>query len=146
VSSLDEERRRLHEGAAGLEPHGELDELEMEAGDAGRRLERVREVLTVVLDHSEGAWPGVDEWKRLLPGWFVAACVDDRELRDCVLDRWSIRSWAYWLQPDQRRWRWWDACTSDGGRLRIQLLVLERPYLRGSLDWLLEVAGAGAGE
>jgi hypothetical protein len=110
-------------------------------------LRRVREVLEPVL--SVGArlaspshaspWPGLDEWRRALPSWFVEACVDDAELRDCVVDKWSLRAWIYWFQPGTRKWRWWDA-TPTADRLEVQVLVLERPYLRGSLEWLLKVA------
>lgn len=139
---MEEERRRLGEGAAGLEPPGELDSLDVRAADPAATLERVREVLDVVVAHGEGGWPEVDEWKRLLPAWFVAACVDDREVQECVLDRWSLRAWLHWLQPDQRHWRWWDAEPAGDGTLRVRLLVLSRPYLRGSLDWLLKVSGA----
>ena len=139
---MEEERRRLGEGAAGQEPPGELDSLEVRAADPAATLGRVREVLDVVVAHGEGGWPEVDEGKGRLPAWVVATCVDDRELQECVLDRWSLRAWLYWRQPDQRHWRWWDAePAGPDGTLRIRLLVLSRPYLRGSLDWLLTVSG-----
>jgi hypothetical protein len=96
-------------------------------------------VLEVVISHPAGEWPAIDEWARLLPSWFVTTCVDDRELRNCVLDRWSLRAWLHWLQPEHRKWRWWDA--KLGSReLQIELLVFERPYLKGALEWLLRVA------
>lgn len=118
-----------------------MDVLEVAAPDPSLALSRVRGVLEAVLPHSSEAWPAVDEWARLLPDWFVAACVDDRELQDCVLDRWSLRAWVYWFQPEHRKWRWWDAEAADG-RLVVRLLVVERPYLRGALEWLLRVAAA----
>jgi hypothetical protein len=142
MSDLEDERRRLREGAGDAEPPGELDQLDLRAADPGRALERVREVLDVVLAHGDGAWPDLDEWKRLLPRWFVDACVDDREIQNCVLDRWSLRAWLHWLQPSERKWRWWDASVGPDGALTLRLLVQERPYLRGSLDWLLKTAGA----
>jgi hypothetical protein len=46
-----------------------------------------------VLERSQGEWPDLAEWKRVLPAWFLAACVDDAEVRDCVIDRWSLRAW-----------------------------------------------------
>jgi hypothetical protein len=102
-------------------------------------LRRVREVLQVVLSRSQAEWPDIDEWKRALPSWFVDSCVDDVELRDCVIDKWSLRAWLYWFQPGARKWRWWDAEVGDG-RLEVRVVVLERPYLRGALEWLLKVA------
>jgi hypothetical protein len=102
----------------------------------------VREVLEVVLERPEGDWPELDEWKRALPGWFLAACVDDAEVRDCVIDRWSLRAWIYWFQPELRKWRWWSGDPSETA-LRVTVLVLQRPYLRGALEWLVSVAGRG---
>lgn len=139
----DDERRHLAHGPGAEDPPGTLDvvEVECERG-AERALARVREAMAPVLDHQEGAWPSLDDWKALLPGWFVDACVDDRQVRDCVLDRWSLRAWLHWLQPDQRQWRWWDAEVLDGTHLRVRLLPLSDPYLKGSVSWLLEVAGS----
>ena len=133
-----EELRHIREGAAGEAPAGEIDTLEAPGGEAA--LARAREVLEVVVGTEAAEWPGAGEWRTLLPTWFVAACVDDSELRDCVLDKWSLRGWTYWFQPGLRKWRWWDARVEDG-RVVVELLVLERPYLRGALEWLLQVAG-----
>jgi hypothetical protein len=134
-----EELEHLRRGAGSRPQPGDADTLEAPGG-AGT-LERVREVLLPVLERSAagGEWPVAAEWARLLPSWFTAACVDDAEVRDCVLDRWSLRAWVYWFQPSLRAWRWWDA-EVDGDRLRIVLLVERRPYRRGALEWLLEVA------
>jgi hypothetical protein len=135
-----EELRHVREGAGPASPPGETDTIEV-PGD-GAALDRAREVLRAVLDRSAagGEWPGADEWARLLPAWFTAACVDDAQVRDCVLDKWSLRAWTYWFQPGLRQWRWWDARV-EADRLVVTLLVLQRPYLRGALEWLLKVAG-----
>ncbi len=135
-----EELRHIREGAGGAIPAGEIDLLEA-AGGAGT-LARVREVLEIVVARAAagGEWPAAGEWRSLLPGWFTAACVDDAEVQECVVDRWSLRAWTFWFQPDRRKWRWWDAGVEDD-RLVVSLLVLQRPYLRGSLEWLLKVAG-----
>lgn len=141
----EEERRHLAEGAGAGPAPGPLDVIDVEAaGGAARTLERVREALAPVLDHQVGPWPPVDEWKALLPAWFVESCVDDRQVRDCILDRWSLRAWLHWLQPDQRQWRWWDAEVLDDTHLRVRLLPLADPYLKGSVDWLLTVAARPA--
>jgi len=134
-----EELNHVREGAAGARPPGEIDTLTVSGG--ARTLSRVRAVLRVVLGRAIGGgeWPGTQEWKALLPEWFTAACVDDAEVRDCVVDKWSLRAWTYWFQPGLRKWRWWDA-TVDDDRLAVSILVLHRPYLRGALEWLLKVA------
>ena len=133
-----EELRHIREGAGGQAPPGELDTLEAPGGEGA--LARARQVLEAVVGRDDGGgWPAASEWARLLPAWFVAACVDDSEVRDCVLDRWSLRAWTYWFQADHRQWRWWDARVVDG-RVVVDVLVLRRPYLRGALEWLLQVA------
>ena len=135
-----EELIHLQDGAGGAPQPAEIDTLTAPGGR--RTLERVREVLVPVFRRAAAAaeWPIQKEWTALLPGWFIAACVDDSEVRDCVLDRWSLRAWTYWFQPGLRKWRWWDAAVDDD-RLVVSLLVLQRPYLRGALEWLLKVAG-----
>jgi len=135
-----EELLHLHDGAAGAEPTGEVDTLTAPSGR--RTLERVREVLEPVFGRAASAeeWPSTKEWTALLPRWFTAACVDDSEVRDCVLDKWSLRAWTYWFQPGLRKWRWWDARVEED-RLVVSVLVPQRPYLRGALEWLLKVAG-----
>ncbi|MFZ0217834.1 MAG: hypothetical protein WAM30_18035 [Candidatus Dormiibacterota bacterium] len=137
-----EELRHLLQGAGADEAPARLDELtgDCPAG-APRALGRARDVLRVVLEHQTGPWPDLDRWQAMLPAWFVEACVDDRRVRNCVLDRWSLRAWLHWLQPDQRQWRWWDARPVDETHLRVQLLPAAETYLRGSLEWLLTVAG-----
>lgn len=123
-------------------PKAELDVLTVDCpGGAEATLARVRQVLETVLERSSGEWPSLEEWKQVLPSWFVESCVDDAELRDCVVDRWSFRAWVYWFQPSVRRWRWWDA-SAQGRWLQVRVLPLERPYLRGALEWLLRVAAA----
>jgi hypothetical protein len=136
-----DELRRIRHGAGEAAPPDELDTVEATGGD--RALARARDVLAIVVERAAagGEWPGQSEWRDLLPDWFVASCADDAEVRDCVLDRWSLRAWTYWFQPDLRRWRWWDA-RAAGDRVVVQVLVLGRPHLRGALDWLLKVAAS----
>ena len=108
--TLAEELDRLCAGPGDQPPPGELDSLEREyAGGADAVLRRIREVLEVVFSRSAGDWPDLEEWRRSLPAWFVDCCVDDVQLRDCVVDRWSLRAWVHWFQPGTRTWRWWDA-------------------------------------
>ena len=123
-------------------PPGDWDEIVARCpGGAAGVLERVREVLRIVLPREAGPAPGVDEWKEALPGWFLSACVDDRELKSCVIDKWSVRAWVHWFRPETRAWSWWDA-RAGADTLRIRVQVSRRPYLRGALDWLIRVAGA----
>lgn len=134
-----EELTRVRTGGAEVPP-GDADRVAA-TGAAAPILESCREVMAAVLEHSEGEWPSLEEWKSILPRWFVDACLDDALVQSCVLDKWSLRGWLHWLRPENRKWYWWGAEVAPE-TLTVIVLVPERPYLRGALDWLLKTAGA----
>jgi hypothetical protein len=104
-------------------------------------LARAREVLRAVIA-VPAPWPAPDGWREILPRWFTDACSDDERVTTCVVDKWSLRAWIWWFQPEQRRWLWWDAGI-EGDALRIRLAPTGAgSLLLGSLEWLLKVAGA----
>lgn len=101
---------------------------------------RVQEVLDVVFA-PRSTWPPLDEWRKLLPDWFVESCSDDVRVVNCVVDRWSLRAWIYWFQPEQRRWvpR---SLRAEGDRLEVEIEPTgQGSLLLGSLEWLLKVSG-----
>lgn len=125
------ELRRVREGARNEPaPAGfEIDRVTYPGGDP--ELALAREALAAQLEGDE------------LPGWFVERCIDDRDIKTCEVRRWSLRAWRYWLDPENRRWWWWDAHAGEGG-IEVAVLVREKPYLRGALDWLFTVAREAA--
>ena len=126
MTPADELRHLRGEAADEPVPDGfALDELTFPGGEPV--LERAREVMRAVL----GGAP--------LPGWFVEQCVDDSAIQTCTLDRWSLRAWKFWLEPENRRWWWWSA-EPAGDEVRLRALVRSKPYLRGSLDWLFKAS------
>jgi hypothetical protein len=141
---LTPEQQRLQSGPAPAErPPAEVVTVTASTppGSASQLLARVREVMAPVLA-APRPWPSPDGWRELLPPWFTAACSDDERVTTCVVDRWSLRAWIWWFQPEQRRWLWWDAqVTGDGLRIRV-LPTGAGSLLLGSLEWLLKVAGA----
>jgi hypothetical protein len=111
------------------------------AGDAGEVLGRVREVLVEVIP-APRPWPSLDGWRERLPRWFVEACSDDVLISTCVVDKWSLRAWVWWFQPEQRRWTWWDG-QATGDELVITVVPTDAgSLLLGALHWLLEASGA----
>ena len=124
-------------------------------------LERTREVLGAVLRNSTGRWPTNEEWRALLPHWFVERCgpektkeqveawlqwwrslSDEEQLRAEREKTWSLSSWLYWMDPDQRHWHWWDALAEDDKKLKVATTVDEWPFPWGALAWLLRASGA----
>lgn len=96
--------------------------------DSAKVIENAKAVLKLVNEHSKVAWPTDEQWRHILPEWFLAECgpeltVEQAEQeveseRNLSLEqraelekvaRWSAADWTYWLQPDQRLWFWWDA-------------------------------------
>lgn len=104
-------------------------------------VERAREVLKGVIP-APRPWPSLEEWRERLPAWFVDACSDDVVISTCVVDKWSLRAWVWWFQPEQRRWTWWDG-RAEGDQIVMQLASTGvGSLLLGALDWLMEAAGA----
>ncbi len=101
---------------------------------------RVAQVLDAVFA-PRPSWPSLDEWREILPRWFVDACSDDVRVVNCVIDKWSLRAWIYWFQPDQRRWTL-RAMHAQGDRLVIEVEPTGRgSLLLGALEWLVKTAG-----
>ncbi|QRP49055.1 hypothetical protein [Amycolatopsis sp. FDAARGOS 1241] len=124
-------------------------------------LGRSRAVLLEVLEHSGPGWPTVEEWRSILPPWFVAACGPEMRREDAERwmawwrtlgpadkarveseRRWTLADWLYWLMPSERQWFWWDAKVGRDDTLRVSIEVMGWPTALGALDWLLRAAGA----
>lgn len=125
------------------------------SGDAQAVLARVKEALVLAVDRDIQRWPTVDEWRAILPKWFVEKCADEisreeaerrRNLpmdeRKRLADQWSVGAWTHWFKPSERSWYWWDARVVDKDRLKIEVVVENVPFAMGSLKWLLRAAGA----
>lgn len=125
-------------------------------GNADYVLKRAREVMSIVAATDKDKWPSDGEWIQLLPKWFMAQCPPKpseeliarmlalpSEERGRLEHRfWSVDSWVYWFQPDNRHWYWWDAAVIDENTIVIALEVTEWPFPWGDLKWLLLLAGA----
>ncbi len=124
-------------------------------GHAGDVLAKTREVLMTALNHSPNSWPTVDEWRLLLPSWFVSRCADEitreeaerrrklpMEERQRLAEKWSVGAWTHWMKASERSWFWWDAKEISPDELLIRIEVPGLPSPVGSLKWLLLAAGA----
>jgi hypothetical protein len=159
----DEERHLLSGPRPGEMPGGVGTINVLGEGGPGARviLERCRDVMAVVLEHSGPRWPAEHEWPALLPEWFIAACAPERSQAEAQRwlawwrtlgpeakaaaerdRRWTLTNWLFWLEPAERQWYWWDSETCADGRLRVAVEVGGWPAALGALDWLLRAAGA----
>src|SRR2546423_13660414 len=96
-----EELRHLREGAGGQPRPSESDVLEVSGG--ARTLQRAGQVLEPLLGHEGSEWPGVEEWRRRVPGWFTAARVGHAPGRACALAKWALPASGLWFPAHLRQ-------------------------------------------
>ena len=129
-------------------------------GNAARVLDGAKQVLLAVLEHAGPPWPSLEEWRAVLPDWFVEGCAPEmspaeaeqwltlwrslppeEQARATRERRWALAGWLYWLEPAQREWYWWNATVEEPDSLHVVVQVEGWPAPLGALDWLLRVAG-----
>ncbi|PJR62406.1 hypothetical protein [Raoultella sp. T31] len=124
-----------------------------------------KEVLKVISDAYETEWPDLVSWKEMLPDFFVDSFEPEiskedmdkriayrnslpwKEQQKLLADeKWSLDSWLYWLEPENRTWFWWDAALLEEPIREtyfiVAVVVLEWPFPWGALKWLFKACGA----
>lgn len=129
-------------------------------------LANAKSVLGLVASKTFGPWPEESEWQRLLPEWFVAACapppsqeeaerwlkwwqrLSPPEQAETEINKdWSLDSWLYWMEPENRQWTWWDArVVPDCDHILLAVEVDSWPFPWGALRWLFKASGASVVE
>jgi hypothetical protein len=159
-----EEQRHLDRGPEADERPGGVGTVSVVAkcrGDAGVVVERGRQVLRSLLANEGPLWPSVDEWRQIIPAWFVEACAPEQSREEVEgwlrwwrslppeeqaqasrERRWTLADWLYWMDPSERQWFWWDAAVEDPDTLRVVVEVSGWPAPLGALEWLLRTSGA----
>jgi hypothetical protein len=159
-----DERRHVVDGSRSNEVPGGAGTVRLVArspGTAGDVWERSRQVMIAVLDHSESSWPTLDQWRSILPRWFIDASgeeMSDAEAEDWLTwwrslppdeqapatqdQKWTLADWLYWLEPAQREWFWWNAAVANPDTVHVDVQVRGWPAPLGALDWLLRASGS----
>lgn len=148
-------------------PHGELNRLkwytagEVPPGpawkivaDLGNEPEvcfkKVMDVIEKILTTSRESWPDADNWKVMLPGWFLEATQEFTQAEYSELlsktseDDWDTLPWDFesWLNAIHvRDWQWWSYIRNEGN-LEIQLTLTGWPAHLEAFEHILEAAGA----
>lgn len=132
-------------------------------GNAEEVLSRVKNILLCVLQNSIGDWPELNQWKNVLPDWFLKGFsneMTDEEAR-VWLEKWrpmspeeqaraekekgwSFSNWIGWFNPNERYWYWWDASVNNASTIDLTVLSKDIPSPHGSLMWLFVVCGANS--
>jgi hypothetical protein len=124
-------------------------------------LRRAKVVFQILNENSAGKWPSDDEWRRLLPAWFVALCAPERTPEEAQAElsfwralspdekisatqqtKWSVGDWVYWFEPANRQWYWWSGVAKDENTAAVELETLDWPTPFGAFEWLLRCSGA----
>jgi hypothetical protein len=133
---------------------------------ASALLDRVVSLLRLVDKAILTSLPTEEEWRKLLPDWFVTACApaltEEQAERWLVWwkslpephrhiveqeQRWSLNNWLYWMEPANRQWYWWDARVAIADtEIVVEIQVESWPFPYGSLRWLFTAAGAASFE
>lgn len=101
------------------------------------------------------------DWPSTLPTWFTRRCSPEMtpEQADEYLKkwqslppeeqvqlererRWSLDSWIYWFEEEERTWYWWSANIDGESRIVLSIQVPFWPTAIGSLEWLFKACGA----
>lgn len=161
---LQSEKRHVSKGPyPGERSRSGTDRLTFDSSQPAEVLERARAVLQVVLDHL-APWPTDDEWRTMLPAWFVQACAPEQTQEEAerwlehwhslspelkaeedAQTAWSLTNWVHWFDPQRdggdRGWSWWDAGVYDSSTGWVEIEVDGHPYPSGALRWLLRACG-----
>jgi hypothetical protein len=139
-----DELERIHNWIAPRgQPNGLIVTLNAETTEDAREvLARVEGALTAVLQHSSGEWPSLEQWRQHLPSWLVARFAEETDEKVRPGEDWTLAAWTLWFKPSERSWHWWRGRALDRHHLSIEVVVDGLPFAMGSLEWLLNAAGA----
>lgn len=127
------------------------------SGNSFDVLSKCKEILKIVLEHNRNTEMTLDEWRNLLPQWFIRRCakelskeeaekrlslpIDERR-RITENEGWTLSGWIYWLNPQERQWYWGDAKIIDYNTIHLVVECQGWPLAWGALRWLWKACGA----
>ena len=167
IIRLEAELRRLENAPRPTEKPGGVGTVRFVARcplGASSVLAKVISVLKSVDEIARNDWPTEERWLAILPEWFTSACASpmtpeqaeqwlvwwkglppNEQARAEIEKDWSLDSWLYWMEPNNRQWFWWDAKALDDCDCILLAVEVEGwPFPWGSLRWLFKAAGASA--
>ncbi len=102
-------------------------------------ISKIKEVIEKIALYTNDTWPNDDEWKKILPHWFICA-ITSHTLKE-IYDNDKLWEYGSWLDAmKQRGWEWWGYNINDDG-FTIQLVALTMPYSIEPFDYLLRQSG-----
>lgn len=123
---------------------------QLDIGKESQSLERILEVIKIVITHDREQWPLDEEWERLLPKWFNDATplISEKAAADMLAaiprDRWHELPWDFgsWLDAIQEREWMWYGYEEHFPYVTIYLKLSGWPANLGTLEHFFKSAGA----
>ena len=103
-------------------------------------LKNIKEIMKCISKYAyTNTWPSDEEWKNILPKWFVESMTlkTDNDL-DTDDDLWHYESWIDNMR--MRSWVWWSS-KKQGNDLIFVLETLDIPYLYETFLYVLYSQG-----
>lgn len=155
MKNTDEIRRLLNGPLPDETPSGALVTFRAECDkDATDVLQALREVWATALWQTDPDRLSGDEWKMILPRWFVSQFDPGIHTEDPLLRRafqlrermspgeaWTLSDWVRSVGSTTRGWAWWAAEVIAPYRLEVRAVVQPGGDL-GALQWTMRCAGA----
>lgn len=126
-------------------------------------IDKVSNILLVILENSENQWPTLKEWEQLFPTWFIEKFAADmtkeeaekwlKKWRKMSLKKkakiketmkWSLPDWLYWFEPQNREWEYHSISNISKDSFNFNILVDGWPFPHGAIDWLLKNCGVSS--
>lgn len=156
TKNTDEIRRLLSGPQPGENPAGSLVRLRVtcETG-AAEVLQAVREVWATALWQPDPGRLGPDDWRMILPRWFLERFEPEIKPDDAFLRRafqlqermspygtFTLKKWVHLLEPPARGWAWWTAKVTAPYELEITVVAHAAEAGLEALNWALFCGGA----
>lgn len=117
--------------------------------DAKVVVDRIVEVIEIVNTQSTISWPSLDEWKNILPTWFVKSFIiltqDEAGalLKATPKNHWHQLPWEIesWLDAVQSRGWEWHSYQTDHNKARIELILNDWPASLEAFEWIVKTSG-----
>lgn len=124
-------------------------------------LQKCKDVLIRVLTEVVQRQPSIDEWRLLLPHWFVEQFAKERTKEEAEQwlkwwrklspekqaqavkkEQWTLSNWLHWFTSGEREWYWWDANVKNSETMQVGIIVEGHPFAWGALELLIKASGA----
>lgn len=128
--------------------------------DCTKELEMVKGIVHCILSIPINDWKNLNVLHNIFPQWFIKSFGSDTtelddaqwletwrraspiEKRKLEEERgWSFADWCYWMEPEQRSWRWWRVKAISSSVVLIEIVVIDWPIPLAAFRVMLQKCG-----